>query len=85
MSKKSYRFNVTFGLKSRTRIDDTPMMLCLAQSLVDTGGRFVVHDKITKYVDWYRDGYMSAKGKCIDIENATRQGRVYKKALTEVH
>ena len=42
--KKSYRFNTTFGLKPRTRTDDTPMMLCLAQFLVDTGGRFVVHD-----------------------------------------
>ena len=48
----SYRFNAAFGLKPEQRSDDTPMMLCLAQSLVDTGGRFVVHDKITKYVDW---------------------------------
>ena len=48
-------------------------MLCLAQSLVDTGGNFVIHDQIRKYVDWYQDGYMSATGKCFDIGNATRQ------------
>ena len=48
-------------------------MLCLAQSLVDTDGKFVIHDQIRKYVNWYQDGYMSAMGKCFDIGNATRQ------------
>ncbi len=48
-------------------------MLCLAQSLVDTDGKFVIHDQIRKYVNWYQDGYMSATGKCFDIGNATRQ------------
>ena len=48
-------------------------MLCLAQSLVETAGKFVIHDQIRKYLDWYQDGYMSATGKCFDIGNATRQ------------
>ena len=49
------------------------MVLCRAQSLVNTGGRFVIHDQITKYADWYQDGYVSASGKCFDIGNGTRQ------------
>lgn len=69
----SYRFNANFGLKPGTWTDDTSTMLCLAQSLVDTDGRFTIHDQIRKYVDWYQDGYMSATGKCFDIGNATRQ------------
>ena len=69
----SYRFNANFGLKPGTWTDDTSTTLCLAQSLVDTGGRFDVHDQIRKYVNWYQDGYMSATGKCFDIGNATRQ------------
>ena len=69
---KSYRFNANFGLKPGTWTDDTSMMLCLAKSLVDTRGEFVLHDQITKYVNWYQDGYMSATGKCFDIGNATR-------------
>ena len=69
----SYRFNANFGLKPGTWTDDTSMMLCLAKSLVDTGGRFVTHDQIRKYVNWYQNGYMSATGKCFDIGNATRQ------------
>ena len=48
-------------------------MLCLAQSLVDTDGEFVIQDQIRKYVDWYQDGYLSATGKCFDIGNATMQ------------
>ena len=69
----SYRFNANFGLKPGTWTDDTSTMLCLAQSLVDTDGKFNIHDQIRKYVDWYQDGYMSATGKCFDIGNATRQ------------
>ena len=69
----SYRFNANFGLKPGTWTDDTSTMLCLAQSLVDTDGKFVLHDQIRKYVNWYQNGYMSATGKCFDIGNATRQ------------
>ena len=69
----SYRFNANFGLKPGTWTDDTSMMLCLAQSLVDTDGKFVIHDQIQKYLGWYQNGYMSATGKCFDIGIATRQ------------
>ena len=69
----SFRFNANFGLKPGTWTDDTSTLLCLAQSLVDTEGKFTIHDQIRKYVNWYDDGYMSATGKCFDIGNATRQ------------
>ena len=68
----SYRFNENFGLKPGTWTDDTSTMLCLAQSLVEKAGIFVIHDQIRKYVDWYQNGYMSATSKCFDIGNATR-------------
>lgn len=60
------------------------MMLCLAQSLVDTEGKFTIHDQIRKYVNWYDDGYMSATGKCFDIGNATRQSLdIWRKSTKE--
>ena len=68
----SYRFNANFGLKPGTWTDDTSTMLCLAKSLVETDGKFVIHDQIRKYVNWYENGYMSATGKCFDIGFATR-------------
>lgn len=49
------------------------MTLCLAQSLVDREGEFVVNDQIRKYVRWMEDGYMSANGRCFDIGNATSE------------
>lgn len=49
------------------------MTLCLAQSIVDRDGKFVVHDQVRKYVDWKEKGYLSATGECFDIGNATRE------------
>lgn len=69
----TYRFNATFVLKPGTWTDDTATMLCLAQSLVDSDGCFVIDDQINKYVKRYQNGYMSATGTCFDIGNATRQ------------
>lgn len=57
----SYRFNGTFDLQPGTWTDDTSTIFCLAQSLVDTDGNFVIHDQIRKYVNWYQDGYMSER------------------------
>ncbi len=41
--------------------DDTAMMLCLAQSLIDKG--FDTLDQFQKYKKWAFEGYMSADGK----------------------
>lgn len=60
-----------FQLKAGEWTDDTSMALCLAASLLEKG--FDLHDQITKYVKWYREGYMSSNGRCFDIGIATRE------------
>lgn len=51
--------------------DDTSMALCLAQSIIDLND-FDELDQMNNYLKWYRDGYMSTRGKCFDIGNTTR-------------
>lgn len=68
-----FRYNGNFDLAPGTWTDDTSMTLCLAQSLLEKEGNFVVQDQIRKYVQWKDDGYMSANGVCFDIGNATRE------------
>ncbi|NOU41520.1 MAG: ADP-ribosylglycohydrolase family protein [Methylotenera sp.] len=60
-----------FQLKAGEWTDDTSMALCLGASLLEKG--FDLHDQITKYVKWYREGYMSSTGRCFDIGIATRE------------
>lgn len=60
-----------FQLRAGEWTDDTSMALCLAASLLEKG--FDLHDQITKYVKWYREGYMSSNGRCFDIGIATRK------------
>ena len=59
-----------FGLKPGQWTDDTSMALCLAASLIETGG-FDPLDQMQRYVRWYREGYMSSTGECFDIGNTT--------------
>ena len=58
-----------FRLKAGEWTDDTSMALCLGASLLEKG--FDLHDQITRYVRWYREGYLSSNGRCFDIGNAT--------------
>jgi ADP-ribosylglycohydrolase len=60
-----------FNLKPGEWTDDTSMALCLAESLVTTGGFDPVH-QLQTYRRWWRDGHFSVKGYCFDIGNATR-------------
>jgi ADP-ribosyl-[dinitrogen reductase] hydrolase len=60
-----------FGLPIGAWTDDTSMALCLAESLVETGG-FDPVDQLRRYVRWYREGHLSSTGRCFDIGNATR-------------
>lgn len=60
-----------FQLKVGEWTDDTSMALCLGASLLDKG--FDLHDQITKYVKWSREGYLSSNGRCFDIGIATRE------------
>ena len=55
-----------FGLKAGQWTDDTSMALCLAESLLTKQG-FDAHDQMTRYVNWWRWGYLSATGECFDI------------------
>ena len=57
-----------FGLRPGQWTDDTSMALCLATSLVESGG-FDAADQMQRYVRWRRDGYLSATGSCFDIGN----------------
>lgn len=61
-------FNLPLGYYT----DDTSMMLCLAQSLIDCK-ESNSHDQIKKYIDWNKNGYMSATGECFDIGTQTQQ------------
>ncbi|WP_420389615.1 ADP-ribosylglycohydrolase family protein [Marinobacter sp.] len=59
-----------FKLKPGEWTDDTSMALCLAESILQTGG-FDPVDQMRRYVRWRDEGYLSATGKCFDIGVAT--------------
>jgi ADP-ribosyl-[dinitrogen reductase] hydrolase len=59
-------------LKPGEWTDDTSMALCLAESLIETG-KFDPVDQLSRYLRWYRDGYLSVNDKCFDIGNTTRE------------
>lgn len=50
--------------------DDTSMALCLAESLVETGG-FDPADQLRRYLKWWREGYLSSTGEFFDIGGTT--------------
>ena len=59
-----------FRLEPGQWTDDTSMALCIATSLVETGGYDPV-DQLRRFVRWRRDGYLSSTGRCFDIGNQT--------------
>ena len=59
-----------FDLQPGQWTDDTSMALCLAASLIESGG-FDPLDQMKRYVRWFREGYMSSTGECFDIGNTT--------------
>lgn len=60
-----------FNLAAGQWTDDTSMALCLAASLVECKG-MDLFDQLSRFVDWYRHGYMSSTGVCFDIGNTVR-------------
>lgn len=50
--------------------DDTAMALCLAESLMKRQS-FDPHDQLSRYVRWWREGYMACQDRCIDIGGTT--------------
>jgi ADP-ribosylglycohydrolase len=59
-----------FHLEPGQWTDDTSMTLCLASSIVETGG-FDPKDQLARYVRWWKEGYMAANGRCFDIGTTT--------------
>lgn len=55
-----------FRLQPGEWTDDTSMALCLAESLIECRG-FDPRDQMTRYLKWFREGYLSSTGKCFDI------------------
>ena len=46
------------------------MALCLATSLIETGG-FDPADQMRRYLRWWKEGYLSSTGSFVDIGNTT--------------
>ena len=63
-----------FNLKPGQWTDDTSMALCLAKSLVED--RFSLDGQLSKYLKWFKNGYMSSTGKCFDIGKNTAKSLV---------
>ena len=59
-----------FNLNPGEWTDDTSMALCLAESILETGG-FDPVDQMQRYVRWRDEGHLSATGACFDIGVAT--------------
>ena len=64
-----------FGLRAGQWTDDTSMALCLAISLLESGG-FDPVDQMGRYLRWFREGYLSSTGRCFDIGGTTREALV---------
>jgi ADP-ribosyl-[dinitrogen reductase] hydrolase len=62
----------TWGLPAGSFTDDGSMMLCLAASLVNTGGVQDAHNVLSHYAEWFTEGYMSVNGRCFDIGRTTK-------------
>lgn len=60
-----------FNLKPGQWTDDTSMALCLAESLIECNG-FDANDQMTKYIKWWKHGYLSSTGRCFDIGKTTK-------------
>jgi len=64
--KRGGKFNVAIGEYT----DDTALALCLAQSLIDKNG-IDQKDQLSKYLKWFKNGYMSANGRSIGCGKVT--------------
>ncbi len=61
-----------FNLNPGEWTDDTSMALCLAESLIESGG-FDPVDQLRRYVRWYQTGHLASNGRCFDIGNTVSQ------------
>lgn len=61
-----------FGLKPGEWTDDTSMVLCLADSLLEHGA-VIPRDLMERFCRWREEGYNSVNGRCFDIGITTSQ------------
>ena len=61
-----------FRLEAGQWTDDTSMALCLATSLLESGG-FDPADQMQRYVRWWKHGYLSSTGACFDVGGTVSQ------------
>ncbi len=66
----SYRRGGKFNVAIGEYTDDTAMMLCLAQSLIEKQG-IDQKDQLAKYLKWFEEGYMSANERSIGCGKVT--------------
>jgi len=59
-----------FRLKPGQFTDDTSMAMCLAESILHAGDLDPA-DQLSRYVEWWRNGYWSSTGICFDIGGTT--------------
>lgn len=65
--------NNNYNLAPGTWTDDTSMALCLGQAIIDSKDEVPSEASQAKlYVRWWRNGYLSAIGRCFDIGIGTR-------------
>jgi ADP-ribosyl-[dinitrogen reductase] hydrolase len=69
-----------FRLEAGQWTDDTSMALCLAVSLIESGG-FDARDQIERYCRWMDEGYLSSNGRCFDVGNTVRAALTRYKAI----
>lgn len=55
-----------FHLDAGQWTDDTSMMLCLSDSLIETGG-MNAFDQAARYLRWYRNGENACTGRCVGV------------------
>ena len=63
-----------FGLRAGQWTDDTSMALCLATSLLESGG-FDPVDRMGRYLRWFRPGYLSSTGTASGVAGAPAETR----------
>lgn len=73
-----------FRLQPGQWTDDTSMALCLAESLIVCQG-MNLHDQLTRYIRWQRDGHLSSTGYCFDFGNTVSRALVHFQASGEFY
>lgn len=62
----------SLNLKPGQWTENTSLALCLAESLIEQRS-FEPIDQLTRYCQWYRNGYLSSTRKCLQIGRTIRE------------